>query len=97
MGKCFQLDVVTADSTVFSGQVDALNLPTPFGSVGILAEHAPMLCAVAQGILRATLTEGGLLRIRVGDGVANVADNEATVLLSRAEILDTETDARTGR
>ena len=85
MGKCFQLDVVTADSTVFSGQVEYLNVPTAFGSVGILADHAPLLCAVAQGVLRATLPEGEALRIRVGDGVANVADNEATVLVSRAE------------
>ena len=84
----FRLSVVTGEATVFDGQVECVNIPTGFGSVGVLANHAPMLCAVAKGVIRATREGEPPLRIAVGEGIANVADNEATVLVSRAELLE---------
>ncbi|MBR1456549.1 MAG: F0F1 ATP synthase subunit epsilon [Oscillospiraceae bacterium] len=85
MEKLFRLSVVTAEATAFEGEVSYVNLPTPFGSLGVLAQHAPLLCAVERGIVRCTLESGETLRIRVGDGVASVADNEATLLVASAE------------
>ena len=82
METLFRLSVVTAETTIFDEQVSYVNLPTPFGSVGVLARHAPMLCAVEKGILRCTLESGETIRIRVADGVASVADNELTVLVA---------------
>ena len=84
----FRLSVVTGEASVFDGQVEYVNIPTGFGSVGVLAGHAPMLCAVEKGIVRATRQDGPTLRFAVGDGIANVADNEATILVSRAELLE---------
>lgn len=86
MAEKFRLSVVTGDATVFDGEVDYVNLPTAFGSVGILAGHAPMLCAVTKGVLRCTDGEGAA-RIALGDGVASVADGEVTVLVSTAAAL----------
>ncbi|MBR1845907.1 MAG: ATP synthase F1 subunit epsilon [Oscillospiraceae bacterium] len=88
MAKLFRLSVVTADRTVFESQVEYVNLPTAFGSVGILARHAPMLCAVEKGIARCTLESGEICRIRVSDGVASVADNELTLLVTDAKIIE---------
>lgn len=85
MEKGFKLSVVTGDETVFEGQVSSVNLPTGFGSVGILRGHAPMLCAVSRGTLRA-LQDGESLRILVGDGVASVAEGELTVLVSDGKL-----------
>lgn len=90
MAELFRLSVVTADATVFDGQVEYVNIPTPFGSVGVLARHAPMLCAVEKGILRFTSEQGEERKIELGDGVASVADNEATLLISNARILGEE-------
>ena len=86
MESLFRLSVVTSEETVFDSQVSYVNLPTPFGSVGILARHAPMLCAVEKGVLRCTLESGEAVRVLVGDGVASVADNECTVLVSNGKI-----------
>lgn len=88
MGDLFRLSVVTGDATVFSAEVRSANLPTGFGSVGILARHAPMLCAVAKGVVRCTLADGSTVRVRVSDGVANVADNELTVLCGDAALVE---------
>ena len=81
MAEGFHLSVLTGDGTIFDDRVDYVNLPTGYGSVGILAGHAPMLCAVDKGILRCT-KEGETLRIRVSSGIANVGNNEVTVLVS---------------
>ncbi len=86
MKSMFRLSVVTSEETVFDEQVSYVNLPTPFGSVGILARHAPMLCAVEKGILRCTLESGETVRVLVGGGVASVADNECTVLVANGKI-----------
>ena len=85
MAESFRLSVVTAEGTVFADSVDYVNIPTGFGSLGILANHAPMLCAVEKGVLRCT-QEGKTIRIRVGSGVANVENNEVTLLLSDAAL-----------
>ena len=86
MEKHFHLSVLTSESTVFDGEVEYVNLPIPSGSLGVLARHAPMLCAVERGILRCTSAGGDPLRIAVGTGVASVADGEMTVLVSAAEL-----------
>lgn len=88
MEKGFRLSVVTAEATVFEGEVSYVNLPTGFGSVGILYGHAPMLCAVGAGVLRCTAEEGSV-RIRVGEGIASVKDGEVTVLVGSAQIEET--------
>ena len=90
MGKLFRLSVLTAEKTLFEGEVSGANIPTPFGSVGILARHAPLLCAVERGILRCTLESGETLRIPVGEGVASVSDGELTLLVAEEK---TEADA----
>lgn len=88
MEKLFRFAVVTGDATVLDTRVKSAKLPTGFGSVGILANHAPMLCAVSRGIVLCTLEDGSPLRVRVSDGIASVGDNELTLLCSDAAIIE---------
>ena len=83
----FRLCVVTSEGTVFDDTVTYANFPTGFGSIGVLAGHAPLLCAIEKGVVRCT-KEGQTLRIRVGSGVANVENNEATLLVSDAAVME---------
>lgn len=76
-----QLSVSTAYGESFSKNVDYVNLPTAFGSLGILRGHSDMLCAVSPGVIRFTAGEEKG-RIAVGEGVATVADNQVIVLVS---------------
>ncbi len=86
MDKLFRFAAVTGDATVVDTKVRSARLPTGYGSVGILANHAPMLCAVSRGVVLCTLEDGSLLRLRVSEGVASVGDNELTLLCSDAAI-----------
>ena len=83
-----RLSVVTATGTVFEKTVNYVNIPTDFGSVGILKGHAPMLCAVSKGVVRCAFGDGGCAKISVSGGVANIADNEVTLLASSAELAE---------
>jgi len=87
MAENIRVSIITADETIFSGKAKYVNIPTDFGSLGILSGHAPMLCSVGEGNIKCSFEEGGIL-VRTGKGIANVADNEVTIMVSHAEILD---------
>ena len=44
-----QCDIVTQERTVFSGQVDAVNLPGTEGRMGILPNHTALLSTLGYG------------------------------------------------
>lgn len=82
MADRIKLSVVTPEGDSHEKMVSYVSIPTAFGSVGVLSGHAPMLCAVKSGILKYRVGEDSLFRLSVSDGIANVADNEVTVLVS---------------
>ena len=82
MADRIKLSVVTAEGDSHEKMVNYVSLPTAFGSVGVLSGHAPMLCAVKSGILKYRVGENSVFRLSVSDGIANVADNEVTVLIN---------------
>ncbi len=87
MADRIHLRIVTPTGTALERDVNYVNLPTPGGPVGILANHAPMLCAVGKGKLRCRF-EGGESLVFVAGGVASVEDNEVTVLAEEAESVE---------
>lgn len=88
MDDRIHLVITTSQGTAVDETVGYVNIPTAFGSLGILKGHAPMLCAVADGILKCRYGEGMTARVRVGKGIANVADNEITLLVDFAELIE---------
>ena len=81
------LHVLTADGPVLERMVESLNLPTAFGSVGVLKGHADMLCNLEAGILRLRCEEG-TMRLRISSGIASVEKNEVNILVSSGQILE---------
>ena len=82
-----KLYVLTADGPVLERMVASVNLPTAFGSVGVLKGHADMLCNLEAGILRLRCEEG-TMRLRIGSGIASVEKNEVNILVSSGQILE---------
>ena len=81
------LHVLTGDGPVLERQVSSVNLPTNFGSVGVLRGHAPMLCSLEAGVLKCR-TEDGIIRLRISKGIASIEHNEVNVLVNAAELLE---------
>ena len=87
MADRIHLQIVTAGGVVFDRMVREINVPLSDGSAGILADHAPMMGAVTDGVVTCAF-EGGEEAVAVGLGVLNVVDNEVTILVRAAEIAE---------
>lgn len=53
----FHVDIVSAESSIYSGQADQLMVPTQMGELGIHARHAPLFAVLKPGLVR-TLLDG---------------------------------------
>ena len=84
MADRIHLQIVTAGGVVFDRMVHVVNLPLENGSIGVLADHAPLMGAVVDGVVTCASDEGEYV-IAVGIGVVNIVNNEVTVLSRTAE------------
>ena len=84
MADRIHLQIVTAGGVVFDRMVHVVNLPLINGSIGVLANHAPLMGAVVDGVVTCASDEGEYV-IAVGIGVVNIVNNEVTVLSRTAE------------
>lgn len=82
MANRLHLRVETAAGVLLEQELCYVNFPTEEGSVGVLADHAPMMCAICPGKLIYRADGGENRELVVGRGVARVEDNNITVLLS---------------
>ena len=86
------LDVVSAESALFSGDVKELFAPGEMGDLGIMPKHTQLITTLKAGELR-YITEEGEASLFVAGGVMEVQPSVVTVLADtaiRAEDLDAE-------
>jgi len=88
----FEVEILTPEGEVFSGEVSQVSTRTAGGDIGILANHAPLLAALRPAELR--LFEGGgePRRYAQAHGWLQVFGNHARLLVEEAiapEDLDT--------
>lgn len=85
MAATFQVEVITPERSVFEGEATSVRVPTTDGSIGILANHAPLVSTVAVGDLEVALAGGGREHFLVGDGFLEVQGNHVRVLAEVGE------------
>ncbi len=76
--------VITPDRIVWDAPAEEVILPATSGQLGILTNHAPLLTAIGNGVMRIK-ADGRWVAIAVMGGFAEVENNEVTVLVNRAE------------
>jgi F-type H+-transporting ATPase subunit epsilon len=81
-----QVELVAADRLVWSGEATRVIARTTEGDVGILANHAPMLSLMVDGIVDVTTAEGETWVAAVDAGFLSVAGNRISILSERAEM-----------
>lgn len=89
--KTTQLDVVSAEKSIFSGMVETLQVTGSEGELGIHAGHAPLLTALVPGMVRVVTQEGQEELIYINGGMLEIQPGSVTVLADtaiRAEDLD---------
>ena len=93
----FQLDIVTPEKTVYSGEIEHFQAPGVDGSFGVLARHQPLLAALGIGLVGLREADGTTERtLAISGGFANVSGDGATILAEAAEF-DDEIDIERAR
>jgi F-type H+-transporting ATPase subunit epsilon len=89
------LKVISPGETVLDGTADEVILPSSTGQLGILTNHAPLTTVLDIGVLRFK-TNNQWQAIALMGGVAEVEENEVTVLVNSA-IAGSNVDAAEAR
>jgi F-type H+-transporting ATPase subunit epsilon len=80
----FPVEVLTPEGEVFNEEIEMLSTVTTVGSIGILANHEPVLARLEPTELRLYRGEGDIVRFAQAEGYMQFADNRALVLVEEA-------------
>lgn len=80
----FPVEVLTPEGEVFSDEVEMLSTRTTTGSIGILANHAPLMAILEPTTLRLYRSESEVVEYAQSEGYLQVVDNSALVLVEEA-------------
>lgn len=78
------VDVVSAESLIFSGEAKFVALPGEAGELGILPKHTPLITRIKPGAVRIETADGGEEFVFVAGGILEVQPNVVTVLADTA-------------
>ncbi len=90
----FPVEVLTPEGEVFSEEIEMLSTRTAVGSIGVLANHEPVLAMLEPTELRLYRSDTDIVRFAQAEGYLQFADNRALVLVEEAiapDALDRET------
>jgi F-type H+-transporting ATPase subunit epsilon len=79
-----QVDVVSAEESIFSGKAKFVALPGESGELGILPGHTPLITRIKPGAVRIEVEDGSEEFVFVAGGILEVQPNHITVLSDTA-------------
>lgn len=91
MAKAFNVDVVSPEATVWSGEATFLVARTTEGEIGIMADHEPVMAALATGAVKIE-SDSEKVTIGVHGGFLQILNNQVTLLTDRAELSTGDAD-----
>ena len=70
----FPVEVLTPEGEVFNDEVEMVSTKTAVGSIGVLANHAPLLAMLDPTELRLYQSESDVVRFAQAEGYLQVAE-----------------------
>ncbi len=80
----FSVEVLTPEGEVFNEEVEMVSTRTTAGSIGVLANHTPVLGILDPTELRLYRSESDVVRFAQGEGYLQVGANRVLVLVEEA-------------
>jgi F-type H+-transporting ATPase subunit epsilon len=80
----FPVEVLTPEGEVFAEEIEMLSTRTSVGSIGIFANHEPLLAMLEPTELRLYRSESEIVRFAQAEGYIQFAENRALVLVEEA-------------
>jgi F-type H+-transporting ATPase subunit epsilon len=90
----FTVEVLTPEGEAFNDEVEMLSTRTSVGSIGILANHQPLLAMLDPTELRLYKSDSDVIRFAQGEGFLQMSGTHALVLVDEVFPID-ELDAGT--
>ena len=84
MANTIHVDVVSAESQIFSGEAVFVALPGEAGELGIYPKHTPLITRIRPGAVRIEKADGSEEFVFVAGGILEVQPNGVTVLADTA-------------
>lgn len=75
-----QLDIVTPDEQIYSGEIKLVKLPGVDGSFEILNNHAALISTLDKGQIKIIEENNEVKFFEINDGVVEVQNNKVIVL-----------------
>jgi F-type H+-transporting ATPase subunit epsilon len=79
------LEILTPDKKIFSGDVYGVQLPGISGMFEVLEKHAPIVSALKAGTLKILKDKNTASQYSIQGGFVEVINNKATVLVEGAK------------
>lgn len=83
-----QLEILTPEHKVYSGNVYGIQLPGIEGSFEILEKHAPMIATLGKGKMKILKDKNNAELYEITSGFVEVLNNKATVLIEGATSME---------
>jgi F-type H+-transporting ATPase subunit epsilon len=80
----FPVEVLTPEGEVFNDEVEMVSTRTAVGSIGVLANHQPLLGMLEPTELRLYKSDSDVERFAQGEGYIQVGSNRALLLVEEA-------------
>jgi F-type H+-transporting ATPase subunit epsilon len=80
----FTAEVLTPEGEVFNDEVEMVSTRTTVGSIGILANHQPLLGMLEPTELRLYKSESDVVALAQGEGYVQVSEGRVLILVEEA-------------
>ncbi len=77
----FEVEILSPEGEIFNDEVEMLSTRTAVGSIGVLANHQPLLALLEPTELRLHRSDSEILTYAQGEGYLQIAGNRALVLV----------------
>ena len=85
MATTIQVDVVSAEESIFAGEAEFVALPGEAGELGIYPRHTPLITRIKPGVVRIKVPDKAEVeQIFVAGGILEVQPHLVTVLADTA-------------
>jgi F-type H+-transporting ATPase subunit epsilon len=84
MAMTMHVNIVSAESEIYSGTVTQVFAPAEMGEVGVMPRHAPMLSTLKAGVVRVIPLDGEEQTFFVSGGILEIQPHVVTILSDTA-------------
>lgn len=80
-----QLDILTPEQKIYSGEVYGIQLPGIEGSFEVLDKHAPLIATLGKGRMKILVDKNTNELYDITGGFVEVLNNKASVMIETAK------------